>query len=263
MNDERFFDLAMKTIARQCTDAERVQLDALLACQPELKAEFERLQAEVRVTKEALPLVEATEAKAGEFPAYARGRLQTKVRQTLGRPEAAENVPRNRERSAMRWAPAAAPPPSRAEHAQGNRERSAMWSWRWVLGLATATAAVALVVIPMFRGTPQPVIQVALLDIGGPSRGGDTNEVALLRQSWQGVAVESFSEADALRVWETNWPAGKGQMVAKIVYDRSAAKIRVQGRTEKATFTKTFPVEPDLASALAQARSFIAEQAQK
>ncbi len=60
------------------------QLDGLLAREPELKAEFERLQTDVQTAKEALPIVEAAQARAGELPAYARGRLQTKVRQTLG-----------------------------------------------------------------------------------------------------------------------------------------------------------------------------------
>ena len=86
MNDERFFDLAMKVIARQATDAERAELDALLAREPDLKAELARLQADVRTARDALPLVDATQETAGELPAYARGRLQTKVRQTIGRP---------------------------------------------------------------------------------------------------------------------------------------------------------------------------------
>jgi hypothetical protein len=238
MNDERFFDLAMKAIARQCTDAERAELDALLARQPELKAEFERLQAEVRVAKEALPLVNATEAVAGELPAYARGRLQTKVRQTLGRPPAVETT-------------------------QRDRERSAMWTWRWALGLAAATAAVVLVVMPMFRGTPQPIIQVAMLDVAGPSRGGETNEVTLLQQSWPGTAVEKFSDAEALRTWQSNWPGSKGQPAAKVVYDRAAAEIRVLGQTPRGTFAKTFPLEPDLAMALKQAAEFIRAQMER
>jgi hypothetical protein len=238
MNDERFFDLAMKAIARQCTDAERAELDALLARQPGLKAEFERLQAEVRVAREALPLVEATGATAGELPGYARGRLQTKVRQTLGRPPAAETTP-------------------------GDRERAAMLRWRWVLGLAAVTATVVLLVMPVFRGAPQSIIQLAMLDMGGPSRGSETNEVAVLKQTWQGAAVAEFSDAETLRAWELNWPGRKGQTVAKVVYDRAAAEIRVHGKTGKGTFARTFPVVPDLASALAQARLFIAEQARQ
>ena len=59
MNDERFFDLAMKVIARQAGDAERAELDALLAREPELRAEFARLQADARVAKDVLPLANA------------------------------------------------------------------------------------------------------------------------------------------------------------------------------------------------------------
>ena len=106
MNDERFFNLAMKAIVRQETDAERAELDMLLARAPELKTEFERLQADVRTAKDTLPLVEAAQATTGELPAYARGRLQTKVRQTLGRPAAGKDT-----------------------------SRSLAWGWRWVLGL--------------------------------------------------------------------------------------------------------------------------------
>ena len=64
MNDERFFDLAMKVIARQATDAERTELDARLARDPDLRAEFERLQANARTARDALPLVDATQATA-------------------------------------------------------------------------------------------------------------------------------------------------------------------------------------------------------
>jgi hypothetical protein len=49
----------MKVIARQANDAERADLDALLAREPELRAEFTRLEADARVAKVALPLVAA------------------------------------------------------------------------------------------------------------------------------------------------------------------------------------------------------------
>ena len=84
MNDQRFHDLAMKVLARQATEAERAELDSLLTGHPQLKEEFERLRVDVRIGTELLPVVAATEATAPEFPAYARERLQTKVRQTLG-----------------------------------------------------------------------------------------------------------------------------------------------------------------------------------
>src|ERR1039458_2089656 len=133
MNDDHFFDLAMKVIARQATEVERAELDALVARQPELRAEFERLQADAHLAHEVLPLVSATEATAPELPAYARGRLQTKVRETLGRPPVAGEAPE--------------------EDASGT-----LWKWRWLLGLAAATALVALFLLPVFSRSGPPLI---------------------------------------------------------------------------------------------------------
>ena len=235
MNDERFFDLAMKVIARHASDAERTELNAALTRQPELKAEYERLQAEVLIAKETLSLVNATEATAGELPAYARGRLQAKVRQTLGRsPAAAES--------------------------QSEREQGMMWKWRWVLGLATATAVVVLLVVPALRTPSEAVIQVAMLDTTGVTRGADTNEAALLHQSWEKTSVDSLTSDEMLREWEVNWPAARHQPVVKVVYDRAAGEVRVTGRWQAKEFSKIFPVDGSLAETLKQAKAYIAEQ---
>ncbi len=229
MNDQRFFDLAMKVIAGQATEAERAELDALLAREPESKAEFERLQADVRVVKETLPLVSATEGVVGELPAYARERLQTKVRQTLGRP-AGEKEP----------------------------EHTLAWGWRWVLGLATA--AVVLVVLPFFRAPTGPGIQLAMLDVAGATRGSGTNDVSLLRETWKTASLNSFTSADSLRAWETNW--SDNQDAVKVIYDRAAAEVRVVGKWHGKTFGKTFPVGSDLSVVLKEATSYIAGQTQ-
>ncbi len=157
-------------------------MDALVARQPKLKAELERLQADVRIAREVLPLVSATEATAPELPAYARGRLQTKVRETLGRPQVPGGAPE--------------------EDALGT-----LWKWRWMLGLAASVAVVVLFLLPvLIRSTP-PVIQVAMLDTAGATRGSDTKEMSLLRQAWGKAAVDSFTGAEALHTWEENWPA--------------------------------------------------------
>jgi hypothetical protein len=75
MNDQHFFDLAMKVIARQADEEERADLDAMLADKPELRAEFTRLEADARVAKDVLPLVDACTSSTDRFPAYARERL--------------------------------------------------------------------------------------------------------------------------------------------------------------------------------------------
>src|ERR1035441_4111349 len=231
MNDDRFFDLAMKVTARQATEAERAELDALVARQPELKAELERLQADVRLAREVLPLVGATEATAPELPAYARGRLQIKVRETLGRPQAPE------------------------EDASGT-----LWKWRWVLGLAGATAVVALFLLPVFSRSAPPTIQVAMLDTAGVTRGSDTNEALLLRQTWEKASVDFFTGTEALHAWETNWPTQSKRPVVKVVFDRAAGEVRILGRWKGESFTKTLLVERDLAATLEQAKSFIKQR---
>jgi hypothetical protein len=238
MSDQRFFDLAMKAIARQATDAERAELDALLAREPELRDEFARLQGDVRLAKDVLPLVDATRAAAGELPAWARGRLQTKVRQTLGRPES-------------------------AAASDADKQRRMMWRWRWVLGLAVAAAVVTLVMLPLGREAPAPVIQVAMLDSAGASRGSGVNELALLQQTWDKVPVDSFSSAETARAWETNWPGDSRAVVVKILYDRPAGELRVEGKCRGKPFARTFVVEQDFADVLNQAKQFIQEQTKR
>lgn len=229
MNDERFFDLTMKAIAKQATDAERAELDALLAREPAIRAEFARLQANARLTRGALPLVDAIKAAGDKLPAYARGRLQTKVQQTLGRP-AAKREP----------------------------DRSLAWGWRWVLGLAAATAVVVLVALPTFR-TPGPVVQVAMLDTAGVVRGSDTNETEILKQQWNNSTIRSFDKTDLLDNWETNWPAGN-KITAKVIYDRAAGEVRVLILRDGKIMRKVFFIDQDLAATLRESEDFIREE---
>ena len=228
MNDQRFFDLAMKVIAGQANDAERADLDALLTHDDELRAEFSRLEKAASVAKDALPLIDAFNASTGKFPAYARERLQTTVRQTLGRPELPERRPG--------------------------------LSLRFALGLAFVTAVVLLGALFVFRTPNAPVIQLAILDTAGGTRGADTNELATFEGVWEGTPVQNFSSASELDTWEKNWPNDKGQPVARIVYDRTLGEVRVSGRSHGRVFQKIFPVESDLATALRQVRAFIEEQ---
>ena len=143
MNDQSFFDLAMKVIARHATNEERANLNALLAQEPELRAEFERLETDARVAKDALSLITACTASTADFPAYARERLQTAVRQTLGRPESVAKEP----------------------------HRSLAWGWRWGLGLTGATAAVLLVAVSVFQtwNSPEPVQELAVKQEATPN----------------------------------------------------------------------------------------------
>ena len=230
MNDERFFDLAMKACAGRCTDAERTELESLLTSRPELRAELAKLQADARLAREVLPLLAAVESSSEEFPAYARERLQTKVRETLGRPE-----------------------PARAKPG---------WNWRWVLGLAAGAAVVAVFLVPMLSRPGAPVVQVALLDTVGTVRGSDTNEVGVLRQQWKDSDVQTFDKSAQLDAWESSWPAS-AKVAVKVVYDRAAGEVRVLIHGAGKPQQKTFAVENDLGEALRRANDFISEQTGK
>ncbi|HWY78265.1 MAG TPA: hypothetical protein VN281_21800 [Verrucomicrobiae bacterium] len=229
MNDQRFFDLAMKMVTRTCTDAERTELDSLMAAHPELKAELEKLQTDTRLAREALPLLAAMEATSPELPAYAREPLRTKVRQTLGRP-----------------APSQAKP---------------FWNWRWILGLAAGGTAVVVLLLVLMR-QPEPVIQVAMLDTVGGSRGPAANDIDVLQQEWSAGPVASFDKATEMENWKTNWPTAR-EVVAKVSYDRASAEVRVLLRRDGKTQEKTFVVDHDLASTLKEADGFIRDQTRR
>ena len=98
------------------------------------------------------------------------------------------------------------------------------------------------------------------MDTIGATRGADTNEAAVLRQSWERTVVDSPTSVEMLRDWEVNWPARQKQPVVKVIYDRAAGEVRVTGRWQAKEFSKTFPVDGSLADVLKQAKTYIAEQ---
>jgi len=229
MNDERFFDLAMKVIARQSTDAERAELDALLAREPKLKTEFDRLQADIRLAKEILPLTAATDSSTGQFPSYARERLQTKVRGSLG-------------------------------DAQAPTRRSS-WNLRWAWGIAAGAAVILLLAMPMLKPAA-PAMQVAVLDLTGAVRGSENDELKIIQQEWKEASVQRFAKTSDLDAWETNWTDSPNP-VTKVIYDRAAGEVIVLFRSKGETITASFAVDKDLATSIQQVKAYLAEKAKR
>ena len=135
MNDQQFFDLAMKDIAGHTSSAEKADLQAWMSAQPAAKAEYGRLQSQTRMAKEMAPLLQALNHPAPvELPEYARERLNAKLKRTFPKPE-----------------PAA----------------KAKWSWQWVLALSACVIVIGLIVVNQIQPSA-PVIQLAMVDtIGG------------------------------------------------------------------------------------------------
>lgn len=229
-SDQRFFDLAMKVIADRATAQENADLERLISAEPDLRAELEKLRAEARLAKGILSLASAAESTEAELPGYVRERLQTKVRQTLGQPRLID-------------------------------ERKRSWVSRWFLVLAPA--AVGLVFFLVFVSLPkQPVIQLAMLDTAGETRGTATNQVTILQEHWKSASVQTFAKAEDLEAWEKDWRTSK-RPVAKVIYDPAAAEVRVFVKLGTNLIQRTVAVEKDLSSALRQAEDFIKEQVRR
>jgi hypothetical protein len=107
------------------------------------------------------------------------------------------------------------------------------------------------------------VIQLAILDTRGGTRGAGTNEVATLKETWKGIPVQTFSSVSEVQAWEKNWPTDGGRPAAKITYDPAAGEVRVSGHSQGRVFQRTFTVEKDLETTLHQARVFIREQTKR
>lgn len=128
-----------------------------------------------------------------------------------------------------------------------------------MLGLAATAAVVLLVALPVFRGPVAPVIQMAILDTTGSTRGTHSNETALLRKAWSTAALDTFTSAEALHDWQAKHEAN----TVKIIHDHAAAEVKVLGKWHGKTFEKTFPVQPDLGATLQKANLFIQEQTKR
>jgi hypothetical protein len=228
MMNERLTELALKTIAGQATNAERDELDLALNRDHSLREEFEQLRASASVAREVLPVAAALEAAEGEFPAYARERLQTKVRQTFGCPAVSKTKP--------------------------------PWAWKLFLVLAPVTAAV--VIFLAVGSAPKPIVQVAMLDTVGQVRGQAPRDMSLIEGQWEGAKVQVFSNAQELASWEKKWPGTKAP-VAKVIFDPAAAEVRALVRSGDNETQKIIPVEGDLRTALREAETFIAEQTKR
>ncbi|NBR88041.1 MAG: hypothetical protein EBT61_21540 [Verrucomicrobia bacterium] len=109
-----------------------------------------------------------------------------------------------------------------------------------------------------------PVIQVAMLDSIGATRGTNASPLTVIQQQWKDVKPVEFSDNEQLKQWQKDWEAGSNRTVAKIVYDRDAGVIRVTVRSAgRLLVERSFEVkaEQDLPSVLESVKSLIKEQA--
>ena len=81
---------------------------------------------------------------------------------------------------------------------------------------------------------PEPVIQLAMLDIVGEMRGDGNETVKSFKDAWPQAAYENYSEMDPAREWREQWDDDSKTPQVKILYDVTEAEITylVLGRTK-------------------------------
>jgi hypothetical protein len=118
----------------------------------------------------------------------------------------------------------------------------------------------ALFVLLLWPAAPSgTVVQLAMLDTVGATRGDDTNDVAALRKTWPASTAEVFTTAAQLEEWARNWPDARKAYLVKIIYDKAAGEIRVIGRKDGRRFERTFQVGAGLDSALKMVENYVKE----
>ena len=139
--------------------------------------------------------------------------------------------------------------------------------FQWLLAPARlvpvfiACAAVLVLCLFIFK-SQAPLVQLAMLDTVGATRGSTSKVVAVL-QGDSKAQVQQFSESTELKRWLGDWPADDSKTVVKIVYDRDSGDVRVMGHIKgKPSFEKTFSVQREevLPAVLKAAQAFIEEQ---
>jgi hypothetical protein len=140
----------------------------MLAREPKLRAEVTQLETDAGFAKDVLPLVAACTEWTGEFPVYARGRVQTVVRQTFGRPESAGRKPLGQLEAAPQFMPRTDSSDVGSRPTKPSRLHPLKWDWRLLLlGAAGATAVVFLVLLIVVVGST-PVNESATVSQSSP-----------------------------------------------------------------------------------------------
>tara|TARA_B100001939_G_scaffold303834_2_gene281776 strand:+ start:556 stop:1374 length:819 start_codon:yes stop_codon:yes gene_type:complete len=267
---EELMELLFKQAAGQAGPEEQARIEAILAQDPGLNVEFEQWQEELPALRESIQLAAAGQVSDGTMPDAVRAQLLEKVRDQFGVNPSVSDVESD----------SVIPAPAQQELA-----------WHWALIPATGLAAVfaialnildeptapqpnppgtgqAKVEIPPVVPAPEthePVIQLALLDVVGVTRGAADETRLHLKAGWQDLALEDFDSSASARQWLKDWPAGDGPAI-KILYHHSSGELKVVGRlgdeekTEIYTLTDRAELPGLILKAQATIESWLADQ---
>ncbi len=263
ISDERFYELAMKSIVGQCSAPEEAELQAELSQNADRAAELPQLRAQAAAARELLALVRATEATRPGLPVSARERLRKRVDETFGQP-------RDGWRGQPRWAKVPVvvditeppPVPNNPAGPKTDDPPSPKGNGGWKVLLWILVGAALTWVAYSFAHRPSPpsatarvriVYEAALIQpMVGRSEKDYAPVIPYLKRTFDGCRVEVFKDGSAeLRGWDNT----HSQHIVKIKcyleggavgrFRRVVSRVELRGWRGEKTFERSFDVAGD------------------
>jgi hypothetical protein len=226
MRDE-LLELVMNKATGRASEEELTRIDAILEQEPSLWDDYNQWHRDMPALRGVICFAAATAEDRHQLPEHIRKELRSRMRAALRKPQ--PNYDRLME--------------------LGNKPPNPQPSWRWAVVPAVGLAAIVVISLVLFNNRPeaeapappevvnnlpeQPaapaefVIQVALLDIVGATRGPEDTTLKLFQTEWPSVQIHQFSRSAISRDWLSQWPLSASGPVCKIFYNQSSGELQI------------------------------------
>jgi hypothetical protein len=267
--EERFQELAMLKLAGRASAEESSELEKLLSENESFRAEYDQLEKEIPAIKDLIPMVKSPETSDEEVPTYERTAFLTDVGEIFGKLKDAKGAAKDSEESVplldSQMAGARFMPDTGADNyaaAPDKNDGSGFSFFKLALAGLAVCALVILINMPdknidPIAKAPEPVIQLAMLDIVGETRGEGNETVKSFKDAWPQAAYENYSEMDPAREWREQWDDDSKTPQVKILYDVTEAEVTVLGKWKGEAKTETLPVDDNLAEVIQKAKELV------
>jgi len=249
--DDEFNSLAMKKLARMCSEEESKRFEDLLKEKPLLNKEFAEMEKEFPAAIDLFSMLPDPEEEKEEIPEYVRNMLQGEVSRTFAsqQQEARENL-----------------------HKKHQPKIGLLWKFALAGGLCVCVLTISGVLDfgsksntknneHIAASNLKPVVTLAVLDFIGPLRSGneDTPEKAF-NEVWPGVDPKEFSETPDSDDWLKQWDTETNAPQVKVMYNLNEGIIEVFGYNNGETKEKSIDLDGRaLPEVLPEIQTLIAE----
>ena len=247
MRDE-LLELVMNKATGRASEEDLRRIDAILELEPHLWDDYNQWHLEIPALRGVICLAAATVEGKHQLPEHIRKGLHARMRTALSRPQ--PNYDRLMELV--------------------NTPPNPQLSWRWAVAPAVSLVAIVVISLVLFNNRPEaesaaqlevannqpsetaapiaptaPVIQVALLDAVGITRGAEDPTRGQFQNAWPAVEVRQFNSSTEFRDWLTQWPADRGS-VCKIFYDQGSGELKLIAKINGEEKVATFALKNDV-----------------